>query len=272
MAIWYNSTKSGIEDCYILQEKGRFKKAQQSKSLMGRTTSKMFSDTGRDGPPIVLVGKIPAPKKPIRLAILFSVLLVASAQTVDQRDREFWNAKFNDPTTQFRRDPSRLLVDAIKDRQPGRALDLGMGQGRNTIFLAQRGWDATGVDLSDVGVKQALTRAAELHVNIAAIVDTLDHYSFGTDRWDLIALFYMHAWYHGTKPASTKRLVDALKPGGLLVVEGFAGTEKFMFQANELLHDFPELRVLRYEDCEDEAEWAPGHRSRVIRFVAEKTN
>jgi len=66
------------------------------------------------------------------------------------------------------------------------------------------------------------------------------------------------------------RIAAALKPGGLLVIEGFAGQEKFMFQPNELLRDFSDLRVLRYEDTEDEADWAPGHRSHIIRFVAEK--
>jgi SAM-dependent methyltransferase len=203
-----------------------------------------------------------------RFGLFFSVLLLVKAQSVDRRDRDFWNGKFKDPATQFRREPSRLLVDSINGRKPGMALDLGMGQGRNTIFLAQRGWDVTGVDLSDVAVRQATTRAAELHVNITAIVDDLDHYQPGSNKWDLIALFYIHAWYHGAKPA--KRLTTALKPGGLLVVEGFAGQEKFMFQPNELIQDFPELRVLRYEDVEDEAEWAPGHRSHVIRFVGEK--
>jgi len=37
-----------------------------------------------------------------------------------------------------------------------------------------------------------------------------------------------------------------------------------------LLRDFDALRILRYEDVEDEAEWAPGRRSHLVRFVAEK--
>ena len=74
----------------------------------------------------------------------------------------------------------------------------------------------------------------------------------------------------GTILASPRRLVAALKPGGILVLEGFAGREKFMLQPNELLRDFSGLRVLRYEDTDDEAEWAPGHQSHIIRFVAEK--
>lgn len=206
----------------------------------------------------------------MRFGFLLFALVLANAQSVDPRDRDFWNAKFNDPNTRFRHGPSPLLVTAISGRQPGRALDLGMGEGRNTIFLAQQGWDATGVDLSDVAVRQARKRAAELHVTISAIVDSADHYDLGTNKWDLIALFYMHAWYHSVKPASSNRLISALKPGGLLVVEGFAGPQSFMFQPNELLHDFADLRVLRYEDTDDEAEWAPGHRSHIIRFVAEK--
>ena len=205
------------------------------------------------------------------LAAIFSGFSLASAQAIDSRDQDYWNQKFKDPNTRFRREPSRLLVDAIKGRRPGRALDLGMGDGRNAIFLAQQGWDVTGVDQSDVGVQQARTRAALQHVRINAIIDTADHYNLGKDTWDVIALFYMHAWYHGAKPASPRRLADGLKPGGILVVEGFAGRQEFMFQSNELLRDFPKLRVLRYEDSEDEAEWAPGRQSRIIRFVAEKT-
>jgi hypothetical protein len=54
-------------------------------------------------------------------------------------------------------------------------------------------------------------------------------------------------------------------------MEGFAREEKFMFQTNQLLRDFDDLRVVRYQDTMDEAEWNPGRQSRLVRFVAEKT-
>lgn len=205
-----------------------------------------------------------------RFSLFLSIAILVDGQSVDQRDRDFWNTKFSDPRTQFIRQPSRLLAEAIRSRPPGQALDLGMGEGRNTIFLARRGWNTTGVDLSDVAVAQAKRRAAQLHVSISTVVDDLNHYQLGENKWDLVALFYMHAWYQGTRPASPPRLAAALKPGGILVMEGFAGHEKFMFQPNELLGDFSGLLVLRYEDTDDEAEWAPGHKSHIIRFVAEK--
>lgn len=205
-----------------------------------------------------------------RFGLFLAISVLIHGQSRDQRDRDFWNAKFADPTTQFNRQPSRLLAEAIRNRPSGQALDLGMGEGRNAIFLAQQGWQATGVDLSDVAVAQAKTRAAQVHVNISAVVDNLDHYQLGKNKWDLIALFYTHAWYQGTRPENPQRLAAALKPGGILVVEGFAGHQKFMFQPNELLHDFTGLRVLLYEDTDDQAEWAPGHKSHIVRFVAEK--
>jgi len=161
-------------------------------------------------------------------------------------------------------------VQAVQGRKPGRAIDLGMGQGRNALYLAAHGWQVTGVDLSDVAVAQAKEQAARQGLALDAVVDNLDHYDTGKDRWDLITMFYVHAWYHSAKPGVVARLRDALKPGGLLVMEGFAGEPGFMFHTNELLHDFADLRILFYEDAEREAEWAPGAKSHVIRMVAEK--
>src|SRR5271166_624027 len=103
-------------------------------------------------------------------ALLLFVALLSSGQAIDTRDRDFWNGKFNDPKTRFNREPSRWLAEAIRGRHAGRALDLGMGEGRNTIYLAQQGWQATGVDLSDIAVAQAKARAAQLHVGLASIV------------------------------------------------------------------------------------------------------
>jgi 2-polyprenyl-3-methyl-5-hydroxy-6-metoxy-1,4-benzoquinol methylase len=55
----------------------------------------------------------------------------------------------------FSRKPNAFLVEMLRHRRPGTALDVGMGQGRNSIFLAQQGWEVTGFDPSDEGVRQA---------------------------------------------------------------------------------------------------------------------
>jgi SAM-dependent methyltransferase len=193
------------------------------------------------------------------------------AQSVDPRDRDFWNGKFSDPKTAFNRAPNQMLVEAIRERKPGLAVDLGMGEGRNAVYLAQQGWQVTGVDMSDVAVGQAKKRALEAGVKLEGVVDGLDHFDLGHARWDLIVLMYVHAWYHSAKPRCVQRIAEALKPGGIVVIEGFAGNETYMFHSNELLRDFGDLRILRYEDLDGQADWAPGRKSHIIRLVAEKS-
>jgi SAM-dependent methyltransferase len=183
--------------------------------------------------------------------------------------RGYWDDVFRGGKIQFNKNASKLLQYAIRDRQPGNAVDLGMGEGRNAVFLAAKGWRVTGVDISPEAVKQAQARAAAAHVNIDAITDDLDHFDLGRAKWDLIVLLYMHAWFHESKHHVPEILAAALKPGGLLVIEGYAG-DKGAFQTNELPRDFDKLKILHYEDVVDEADWAPGQKSRVARFIAEK--
>ncbi|HYK90444.1 MAG TPA: class I SAM-dependent methyltransferase, partial [Acidobacteriota bacterium] len=171
------------------------------------------------------------------LVPVVAIALTVGGQTADQ---DYWNKIFGGKEAHFNHAPSRLLTLAVVDRKPGKAVDLGMGEGRNAIFLAQRGWQVTGVDLSDVGVAQAKKRAAELGVQLETVVEDLDKYDFGRERWDLITLFYMHAWYHLSTLDSARRLLDALKPGGLLVIEGFAGGQ-VGYKTNELLGAFFDL-------------------------------
>jgi SAM-dependent methyltransferase len=204
--------------------------------------------------------------------LLLGVLLALTAGAQSTGSRDFWNKIFTDPRSEFNRAPSHLLEDAMRGRPPGAAIDLGMGEGRNAIYLARLGWRVTGVDLSDVAVAQARKHAAQAGVPLEAVVADLDQYDFGHERWDLIALFYMHAWFHLSKLPSAQRLRDALKPGGVLVIEGYgAGPDNDVgYQTNELLRAFSDLKIRRYEDTTAEADWAPGQKSRVIRLIAEK--
>ena len=67
------------------------------------------------------------------------------------------------------------------------------------------------------------------------------------------------------------RIADALKPGGLVVIEGFADPPNGLgFKADELANAFGRLRVLRNETVTEEADWAPGEKRPIVRFVAQK--
>ncbi|MBC8164420.1 MAG: class I SAM-dependent methyltransferase [Bryobacteraceae bacterium] len=115
-----------------------------------------------------------------------------------------------------------MLVEVTRDSTPGTALDLGTGEGRNALFLAENGWTVTGLDISPVAIQQARKNATDRKLNIEAIVADLDAFDFGQQRWNLITSFFMHAWHGRSKTDVPVRIYDALKPGGVVVIEAFA--------------------------------------------------
>ncbi len=181
-----------------------------------------------------------------------------------------WNRYFKAEKPAYNTKPNGFLVEMINNRKTGRALDVAMGQGRNSIWLAQQGWDVTGFDIADEAVAMANEQAARLGVKIHAVVKSMDDFDFGENRWDLILLSY----------AGGGKLVDriqrALKPGGILVLEAFHDdTLKTMkiggslFTTGQLPHLFQGLRTVRYEEPIAQADFAPKP-SRVVRFCAQK--
>lgn len=171
----------------------------------------------------------------------------------------------------FTRQPNAFLASVVRDRKPGRALDVGMGQGRNALFLASLGWEVTGFDSAGEGIRQAKKEAARLGLRINAEVNTFEAFDFGRDQWDLIVLTY-----EPTKAIASK-VPRALRPGGVVVVEDRHSESKRVwpvgtaFEDNELLSTFPGLRILRYEDVWARPDWsAKGVNERLVRILAEK--
>ncbi len=70
-------------------------------------------------------------------------------------DRPGWNIRYQEEELVFTADPSRFLGPEVAALAPGRALDLGSGEGRNAPWLAEQGWRVTAVDFSDVGMAKA---------------------------------------------------------------------------------------------------------------------
>jgi SAM-dependent methyltransferase len=197
---------------------------------------------------------------------------VALLQRVGPRmQAERWNRILTAPKPTFNTSPNAFLMEMVKGRTPGRALDVGMGQGRNTIFLAQQGWDSVGFDPADRAVATAQERAKALGVTITTMVNTAEEFDWGDARWDLIVLSYV-----GAREIATK-VTRALRPGGMVVVEAFhrdatkAGPigESVVFDTNELPQLFHDLRIIRYEDTEAVGDFGLD-RTRVVRLAAVK--
>lgn len=183
-----------------------------------------------------------------------------------------WNRILTAPTPTFNTRPNAFLVEMTKHITPGKALDVGMGQGRNAVYLAQQGWDVTGFDPADQAVAAAQDQARRLGVKLTTLVLRDEQFDFGTEQWDLIMLCYV-----GVVRRVVSRVREALRPGGLVVVEGFhrdaAKTASIgggvVFDTNELLRLFDRLRIVRYEDTEGVADFGL-RTTRLVRLCAQK--
>ena len=133
-----------------------------------------------------------------------------------ESDRLKWNQRFESEEDFLGRRPSPLLsreIGRILRLVPGkRALDIACGEGRNSIFLAQHGFQVTGLDISDVGLAKAVRRANEAGVTVDFQQKDLDEYRI-TEQFDLIINF--NFLLRGLIPDE----VEALSPGGLLIID-----------------------------------------------------
>jgi len=162
--------------------------------------------------------------------------------------------------------PNALLVEAVANRKPGTALDVGMGQGRNALHLARKGWKVTGFDVASEGLAQAHKQAGIEGLTLETVHASDEEFNFGTNRWDLIAIIYP------IEKRSVFRVARALKAGGLVVTECAhkdAGGAPFEYGDNELLNIFKGFLVLKYEDTVAMHDWARKP-MRLVRLIAQK--
>ena len=173
----------------------------------------------------------------------------------------------------FSQNPSTVLVEAIEGAKQGRALDVAMGQGRNALFLAQRGWAVTGFDISNEGLNVARGNAEKAGVPLTVQRSSIEDFSYGETQWDLIALIYVPNGAH--EGAAMTRLARALKPGGLLVIESFASDRQSAprrpvdIDPAELQKSLVNFDIVRFDDREAVSEWDP-QPTRLCRVIARK--
>ena len=174
-------------------------------------------------------------------------------------ESDFWNRFFTADAPAFNTAPNAWLVSVLEGRKPGRALDVGMGDGRNTLYLARQGWDVTGFDPAGKAVALAESRAQQQGLKIHTQISLDKDFDFGHGQWDLI----LFSWMPVNDPART---VEALRPGGVAVVE----SPEAWYPMNGLLRTFEGLRILRYEDRLQPADFFDRRAMPVVRLLAEK--
>lgn len=162
-------------------------------------------------------------------------------------DREDWDERYETPDLIWTAEPNQLLVREVSDLSSGRAVDLACGEGRNAIWLAERGWETTGVDFSHVGLEKARQFAEHRGTDVQWVEADLTRWEPEPDLYDLVLLAYVQLPSTVRSPLHRKAY-SAVKPGGRLLIiahdstnlhEGFGGPQSpdVLFSPDDVLAD-----------------------------------
>jgi len=195
-------------------------------------------------------------------------------------DREAWNQRYADADLVWSAEANRFLVEEVADLPPGRALDLGAGEGRNAIWLGERGWRVTAVDFSEIGLQKARRLAEARGVEVDWTEADLRSYSPAPGAFDLVVLVYIHLPGEERR-AVVRRAADAVAAGGTLLVighdrtnlqEGYGGPQDptILFSPDDVTDDLAgldELRVVRADRVMRPVMTADGERNAIDALV-----
>lgn len=191
-------------------------------------------------------------------------------------ERKVWSNTYNS-MIQVSMLPTEFLTDVVKDVEPGKALDVACGQGRNSIFLASRGWDVTGFDIDEEALDSAQAKADRMGVFIRTTQKSKKTFKYGVNEWDLIALIYADVICGGCiayDRAFIRQLKESLKPGGIVVYEFFhrdaLKNPPWGCDDDDMKDAFLKVggfEILHYEEKKGYAEWDKRKRQKTSKLV-----
>ncbi len=139
------------------------------------------------------------------------------------RASEEWDRRYGATPRVFRAEPDETLVELVSPLAPGQALDLGAGEGRNSLWLAKSGWTVVAVDASQVALDRLAEFAAADGVTIEAVHGDIIDYLRSTRatgrHFDLVILAYLHPSPE-ERAALLDTVVTSLSTNGHLFIVG----------------------------------------------------
>lgn len=204
--------------------------------------------------------------------------------------KEMWEQRYAAEDYAYGTAPNLFLKGVLDQKNlKGNILFPAEGEGRNAVYAAKKGLAVFAFDLSHEGKRKALKLAENEGVEINYEVGDFDELELNNHEYDAAALIYAHfppvllSRYH-------KKVAGLLKPGGLLILEGFSkgnlpyraadprvggpDKEEFLFSTDSILTDFPNFEIIQLEEVEIELNEGLYHigKGKVIRFIGRKVS
>ncbi|MEU8119204.1 class I SAM-dependent methyltransferase [Spirillospora sp. NPDC049024] len=198
-------------------------------------------------------------------------------------DSAEWDRRYAGSDLVWSAGPNRWVEEVAADLPAGRALDLAAGEGRNALWLAERGWTVTMVDFSAVGLERARSlaerRLGEHADRLRPVEADLREYTPPPQGADLVIVAYLQV-AERLRRSALRAAADAVAPGGLLLVvahdsdnlaHGVGGPQDpaVLYTAQDAVSDIEGsgLRILRAEPRTREVTTDEGSRAAIDAFL-----
>ena len=190
-----------------------------------------------------------------------------------------WDERYAQENWVFGTEPNDFLREEAHRIPKGRVLCLGEGEGRNSVYLAELGYEVVGVDRSQVGLDKAQALAQERGVFVETVLSSVEDFDLREGEWEGIVSIFFHL------PPDLRRrvhraVVEGLAPGGILILEAYTpgqlglGTggpsdPTRLMTMDMLSEELEGLEVLVAREMEREVQEGQMHRGRgsVVQYV-----
>lgn len=200
---------------------------------------------------------------------------------------KIWNERYNSDQFIYGTEPNEFFKTVIETLKTGKILLPAEGEGRNAIYAAKLGWESVAFDGSKIAQEKALAYAKSSNTSVKYNLNTFEEINYQTNEFDCIALIFAHV-EADNKKKYFRKLLKYLKPGGVLIFEGFCRSHSInqannpsaggprdldmLFTLNELEEIFNELNTIQLTENSIELKEGLGHigEANVIRYIGKK--
>lgn len=175
----------------------------------------------------------------------------------------------------------KIVEEFLKTKKcPGKVLDLGVGEGRNAICFAKRGFSVTGVDFSEKAIRKLRSLSEKENLKIKAILDNVSRFNF-QEKYDIILAFSL---LHFLKKREIKRIIKKIKKhtevSGFNLISVFTEDNPkknfpYLFKRNQLKKFYKDWQIVHYKEFFTNPQKhgkGPVHRHAVARVIAKRIN
>ena len=197
---------------------------------------------------------------------------------------QVWNRRFERPDYLFGTEPNGWLATNVQALAAGgRVLCVADGEGRNSVWLAQRGFAVEAFDISPVGVAKARQLALQAGVQVTFSVASCDDFAWPQASYDAVVAIFIQFADPGLRARIFEHSVQSLKPGGTLILQGYTPKQleyktggpsilSHLYTEDLLRSSFSKLQIARLSTYEADLAEGSGHLgiSALIGMVAHK--